>query len=164
VGLGIQVKPLKREAFWFALLGTTALSQTAHLGEHIIQMAQIHLLAMPAAQARGLVGMLDIEIVHFGWNLWIALALVLLVRRYPSALLTFAVVFSLWHLAEHVLMISTYLTTGVSGSPGFLSKGGLIGGGLPLRRPDLHFIYNLIETAPLLAAFILQWRRENATA
>ena len=31
---------------------------------------------------------------------------------------------------------------------------GLIGGGLPLTRPDLHFLYNLVETAPLVVAFL----------
>jgi hypothetical protein len=61
-------------------------------------------------------------------------------------------------------MMAAYLTTGVIGSPGFLSKGGLIGGGLPLVRPDLHFIYNVIETVPLVGAFIVQWRREGAAA
>lgn len=48
----------------------------------------------------------------------------------------------------------TYLATGVPGTPGLLSKGGLIGGGLPLTRPDLHFLYNLIETVPLTIAFV----------
>jgi hypothetical protein len=46
--------------------------------------------------------------------------------------------------------MSTYLRTGVVGSPGLLSAGGLIAGGLPLARPDLHFLYNVAETLPLL--------------
>lgn len=32
----------------------------------------------------------------------------------------------------------------------------MIGGGLPLIRPNLHFIYNLVETAPLVVAFAFQ--------
>jgi hypothetical protein len=84
-------------------------------------------------------------------------AVVLLLRRFrdnrwlwPTALLAG------WHVAEHLQMISVYLTTGVAGTPGLLSRGGLIGGGLPVVRPDLHFAYNLIETVPLVAAFAWQ--------
>ena len=55
---------------------------------------------------------------------------------------------------EHISIMFTYLATGVPGTPGLLSKGGLIGGGLPLTRPDLHFLYNLIETVPLTIAFV----------
>jgi hypothetical protein len=38
-----------------------------------------------------------------------------------------------------------YLGTAVSG---LLSQGGEIAGGLPVRRPDLHGVYNLVEIAP----------------
>ena len=56
-------------------------------------------------------------------------------------------------------ILSVYLTTGLSGTPGLLSQGGAILGGLPLSRPDLHFIYNLIETIPLILAFLQQVQR-----
>lgn len=64
-----------------------------------------------------------------------------------------------WHEIEHISIMFAYLATGVPGTPGLLSKGGLIGGGLPLTRPDLHFFYNLIETVPLTIAFIYQLKR-----
>jgi hypothetical protein len=56
----------------------------------------------------------------------------------------------------------------VSGTPGLWSQGGAIGGGLPLSRPDLHFLYNIVETAPLVAGFFGQvsqeaWRLRRAT-
>ena len=54
--------------------------------------------------------------------------------------------------------MATYLRTGVVGSPGLLSAGGLIGG-LPLARPDLHFLYNLAETIPLLVGWRVEFRR-----
>ena len=68
-------------------------------------------------------------------------------------------VISAWHAVEHtyimyVYLMYVYLTTGLSGTPGLLASGGLIGGGLPLARPDLHFLYNLVETAPLVLAFL----------
>jgi hypothetical protein len=33
-----------------------------------------------------------------------------------------------------------------------------VGGGVPLSRPDLHFVYNLVETCPLVAAFVHELR------
>jgi hypothetical protein len=61
---------------------------------------------------------------------------------------------------EHCVMIATYIRTGVAGSPGLLSSGGLLFGGLPIARPDLHFLYNLVETIPLLAGWGAELRRE----
>ena len=50
----------------------------------------------------------------------------------------------------------TFLATGIAGSPGLLASGGLIRGGLPLTRPDLHFVYNIFETAAILVAYLTQ--------
>jgi len=40
-------------------------------------------------------------------------------------------------------------------------RGGELGGGLPILRPDLHFFYNLIETTPLVIAFMEQVQRQR---
>lgn len=83
--------------------------------------------------------MLDIEWVHFIWNLWILVALVVLLVGFPrNRWLWLAGALSLWHLVEHVSIMSVYRSTGIAGSPGLLSAGGVIAGGLPLARPDLH--------------------------
>lgn len=145
---------------WLLLLSLLALTQSAHLLEHVAQMAQLHLLGLSGASARGIIGRLDIEWVHFAWNTWVLLALVALLPRFGAnrwLLLTFAL--AGWHLVEHVVIMTTYLGTGVAGSPGLLGAGGLLGGGLPLARPDLHFLYNVLETLPLLAAWRLELRR-----
>lgn len=147
---------------WLVLLGVLALSQTAHLFEHFAQMVQIHALGLAGPSARGIVGQLDIEWVHFIWNAWVLAALVVLVVRFrANPWLVGVALFAGWHLGEHVTMIATYVRTGVAGSPGFLSSGGLIFGGLPIARPDLHFLYNLIETAPLLIAWVVELRRPS---
>jgi hypothetical protein len=122
------------------LLSILAVSQTLHLVEHVAQMVQIHILGLSGASAQGLVGQLNIEWVHFIWNSWVLLALLVLLphfRKNPWLIAT--ALLAGWHLAEHVVIMATYLSTGVSGSPGLLSAGGLINGGLPLARPDLHF-------------------------
>jgi hypothetical protein len=65
---------------------------------------------------------------------------------------------TIWHEFEHARIMVTFLTTGLAGTPGLLSQGGAVGGGLPLPRPDVHFFYNLIETVPLVLAFVWQLR------
>jgi hypothetical protein len=90
----------------------------------------------------------------------------MLLRRFPrNGWLWLAAILASWHQLEHTYMIAIYLTSGQAGTPGLLAQGGLIAGGLPLKRPDLHFLYNLLETIPLLVAFVVQVRRtHDATA
>ncbi len=133
---------------WLALLGILALSQTAHLFEHVAQMIQIHVLHLSGPAARGIVGQLVIEWVHFIWNGWVLVAVLVLLPRFrTNAWLIGVTLFAGWHFLEHCVMIATYLRTG-----------------LPIARPDLHFLYNLVETIPLLAAWTVELRRELAPA
>lgn len=145
---------------WLAALGFLALSQTAHLLEHIAQMIQIHVVHLTGASAQGIVGQLNVEWVHFIWNVFVLVAILALLPRFPRNPWLIAVApLAAWHFVEHSVMIATYIRTGVAGSPGFLSSGGLIAGGLPITRPDLHFLYNLVETVPLLGAWVAELRR-----
>ena len=145
---------------WLALLGILALSQSAHLGEHVAQMVQIHVLHLSGPNAQGIVGQLNIEWVHFTWNAIVLIAILALLPRFPGNPWLIAVTpLAAWHLVEHSVMMASYLRTGVPGSPGLLASGGLIAGGLPITRPDLHFLYNFVETIPLLAAWVVEVRR-----
>jgi hypothetical protein len=145
---------------WTIVLGFLAVSQTAHLLEHVAQMVQIHLLHLSGANAQGIVGPLNIEWVHFVWNALILVTLLVLLPRFSSNPWLIAVTpLALWHFVEHSVMIATYIQTGVSGTPGLLSSGGLLFGGLPITRPDLHFLYNLVETFPLVIAWLVELRR-----
>lgn len=144
---------------WIAFLGFLALSQTAHLLEHIAQMVQIHVLHLTGAGAQGIVGQLNIEWVHFTWNVLVLVSLLVLLPHFPRNPWLIAVTpLAAWHFVEHSVMIATYLQTGVAGTPGLLSSGGLLVGGLPISRPDLHFLYNLVETVPLLFAWVAELR------
>jgi len=144
---------------WMALLGFLALSQAAHLLEHVTQMTQIHVLHLSGANAQGIVGQLNIEWVHFIWNALVLVTLLVLLPRFSTNPWLIAVTpLAAWHFIEHSVMIATYIQTGVSGTPGLLSSGGLLFGGLPIARPDLHFLYNLVETVPLLFAWIVELR------
>jgi hypothetical protein len=145
---------------WIALLGFLAVSQTAHLFEHVAQMIQIHVLHLSGANAQGIVGQLNIEWVHFIWNVLVLITLVALLPHFRANPWLIALTpLAAWHFVEHSVMIATYLRTGVSGTPGLLSSGGLLFGGLPIARPDLHFLYNLVETVPLLLAWLVELRR-----
>ena len=143
-----------------ALLGFLALTQTAHLIEHVAQMIQIHVLHLSGANAKGIVGQLNIEWVHFIWNALVLVTLLVLLPRFRTNPWLIAMTpLAAWHFVEHSVMIVTYIQTGVSGTPGLLSSGDLLFGGLPIARPDLHFLYNLVETAPLLVAWLVEIRR-----
>jgi hypothetical protein len=146
---------------WFALFWALVVLQSGHLGEHVAQMTQLHLLGEPAKEAHGIFGQLDIEWVHFVWNgLVVTTAIwLLLIRFWRNPWLWAAAVAATWHMVEHVVIFRAYLRTGVPGDLGLLAHGGRIGGGLPLSRADLHFLYNALETLPLWIAFVWQVKR-----
>jgi hypothetical protein len=144
---------------WLALFYVLVVTQIGHFLEHVAQMVQIHLLGLSGPSARGVFGALDIELVHFAWNSWVILAvLVLLLRFGGNRWLWLTALLAGWHELEHAYIVSVYLATGLAGTPGLLAHGGAVGGGLPLSRPDLHFVYNLVETCPLVAAFVHELR------
>ncbi len=152
---------LYRHYGWFFLFWVLVVTQVGHFVEHIAQMIQIHLVGQTAKEAHGIFGQLDIEWVHFIWNSWVVLAAawLLAIRFWRNPWLWATVVIATWHAAEHVVVFRAYLETGRAGDPGLLAKGGRIGGGLPILRPDLHFFYNFVETVPLVIAFMWQVRR-----
>ena len=144
---------------WLALFYLLVVGQGGHVLEHLAQMLQIHLLGLQPVHAHGVFGALDIEWVHFVWNTSVLVAVLLLSARYRrNRWLWLALVFAGWHQAEHIYVFSIYLQTGVPGNPGLLARGGALGGGLPLTRPDLHFLYNLVETTPIVLGFVYQCR------
>ena len=158
--VGLEAVWTYRHYSMLAVFYILAISQLGHLGEHVAQMVQIHVLKLSDADASGVFGALDIEWVHFLFNTWILVAEAVLLRSFRrNPWLWGAFLFAIWHELEHTLIMWVYLTTGVAGSPGLLAQGGLIAGGLPISRPDLHFFYNLFETLPILIGFASQLKR-----
>jgi hypothetical protein len=156
----LKTVSIQRQYGWLAFFFILVVTQGAHFLEHVAQMVQIHLLGLSGLQARGILGMLDIEWVHFIWNSWVLLCVVLLLFLFPrNPWLWVLLLISAWHEVEHVYIMSVYLQTGHIGAPGLLARGGTIGGGLPLSRPDLHFGYNLLEEFVLIIAYLYQIRR-----
>jgi hypothetical protein len=138
------------------ILEAAIVLQVGHQIEHMAQMIQMHVDGQPPAFAHGLVGRLDLEWVHFGLTVTIAVVALLALARWPRNPVTWLLMpLALWHLAEHTAILITYLRTGITGTPGILARGGLLNG--PLSRPDLHFLYN----AALLVLLIGVWAWER---
>jgi len=156
----LKTASIQRQYGWLAFFFILVVTQGAHVLEHVAQMVQIHLLGLSGIQAGGILGMLNIEWVHFTWNSWVLICAVLLVFLFPkNPWLWVLLVISVWHEIEHLSIMSVFLRTGHPGAPGLLARGGAIGGGLPLSRPDLHFFYNLLEELVLIIAYLYQIRR-----
>ncbi len=155
----LKTREIYRQYHWLAFFFVLLIAQSVHFTEHIAQMIQIHLLGLSGMQAHGIIGMLDLEWVHFifdaGWVPICVYTLLFVYRKSNPWLWVLAVIVT-WHALEHLTIMSVYLRTGIVGSPGLLAHGGAIAGGLPLIRPDLHFLYNLIEEALILIAYTYQ--------
>lgn len=145
---------------WLALLFVLMVSQSAHFIEHSIQIIQIHLLGLKGPMAGGVISVLNTEWVHFLWNAWVLMLggmLLWNMRKNKWMLMLF--LFAIWHQFEHTYLIVMYIQTGLEGNPGLIARGGWIGGGLPLSRPDVHFWYAVLEEALLLLAYFDEWKR-----
>ena len=155
----VKTREIYRQYRWLAFFFVLLIAQSVHFTEHIAQMIQIHLLGLSGMQAHRIIGMLDLEWVHFifdaGW-VPICVYILLFVYRKSNPWLWVLGVIVTWHAFEHVVIMSYYLRTGIVGSPGLLAHGGIIAGGLALIRPDLHFLYNLIEETLILIAYAYQ--------
>jgi hypothetical protein len=121
----LKTVAIHRQYGWLAFFFILVVTQGAHVLEHVAQMVQIHLLGLSGLQARGILGMLDIEWVHFLWNAWVLLCAVLLVFLYrKNPWLWVLLVLAVWHEMEHVSIMSVFLRTGHVGAPGLLAQGG----------------------------------------
>jgi parallel beta-helix repeat protein len=156
---------------WLAIFQVLVILQLAHFGEHVSQMIELHLLDWMPSRAKGIIGELDIEPVHFWWNLIILFGATALLLRYrQNRWLWASFFFSVWHQIEHTYIYFVwYLPQNISGHPGIFGAGGLVDQAnlyIPflttLGRADLHFWYNLFEIGLFVIAFITQvwmWQR-----
>src|SRR5439155_6857885 len=163
----VKTREIYRQYRWLAFFFVLLIAQSVHFTEHIAQMIQIHLFGLSGIQAHGIIGMLDLEWVHFIFDaVWVPICvyILLFVYRISNPWLRILAVIVTWHALEHVAIMSYYLRTGIVGSPGLLADGGIIAGGLPLIRPDLHFLYNLIEETLILIAYTYQLKHLSGSS
>ncbi len=150
---GKEVSRLTSFAYIFLL--TLAL-QGFHVIEHIAQTIQRFVLHSP--QAHGLIGQLDLEQVHFVFNLmYLAFLIHVLLRwltlkaelpnhwRAFTAILIFGVVLQSYHQVEHTVKLGQFVQTHVQGTPGLI--------GLYFDGVIFHFIMNTLVFLPGVIVF-----------
>lgn len=163
--VGLMTRTISRDSRYLGFFFILVVTQGGHFIEHLAQMIQMYVLGMPAMQAHGLIGTLDIEWVHFIWNSWVLIyGIFLLYYGRKNPWLWALLVLALWHEAEHIYIIDCYLKTGMAGNPGLLARGGALWGGLPIIRPNLHFLYTLIEESLLILGYLWARRRLGTNA
>jgi hypothetical protein len=151
---------LRRRGRTRVVLEALLLVQALHLGEHVVQMIQLHVLGWPPALARGVVSQLDIEKVHFVWNVGVVVALGwLVIRGARSPWLMATLVWAALHTGEHGFLLSRALLSGVEGAPGILGAGGWLarqGWDVPglttWSRASVHLAWNAVEVGLLALA------------
>ncbi len=141
-------------AFAFAMF----LIQSFHMLEHYAQVFQKFTLGIKGPH--GLIGQIDLEWVHFTYNVAVFIAMVGLFyaaefhRRdgWPwvkntslATVFTAGVVIQGYHVIEHVVRIIQHIQTGIQGTPGIL--------GYILDPVLLHYYLNVIIYIPILLIF-----------
>jgi hypothetical protein len=146
--------PLKQFVYMFIL---TVASQGFHMVEHIAQVLQKFVFHI--TPAHGLIGQLDLEQVHFSFNLFYLSTLVAVMigwfyygsqisKRWKifSVLLVFTVLAQSYHMAEHTAKLVQFVETMMQGTPGILGNhfDGVI----------FHAVMNTVVFVPVVIVFI----------
>ena len=152
----LRASPFKQFVYMFV---ATVVIQTLHMVEHVAQVFQKFVLDFP--YAHGLIGSLDLEQVHFTFNLMYLGALIYVtlgwlnfgsrVCRYGQekmlgALLIATVVVQGYHMVEHSARLVQFLNTGLQGTPGLL--GGQFDGVV------FHAAMNTVVYLPAVVVFV----------
>ncbi len=79
----IKTREIYQRYSWLAFFFVLLVAQSVHFTEHIAQMIQIHLLGLSGMQAHGILGMFDLEWVHFIFDaIWVPICVYILLFVY----------------------------------------------------------------------------------
>ncbi len=101
------------EALWkyehyglYAIFGVLTVLQLGHMSEHTVQMFQLLATHGNLKASRGVFGQLDMEAVHFFWNLLVWLGTCLLLYRFGprNRWLWISFFAASFHMVEHVYL------------------------------------------------------------
>ena len=148
----LRASPFKQFVYMFA---ATVMIQALHMLEHVAQVFQKFVLGF--SYAHGLIGALDLEQVHFTFNLLYLGALIYVTlgwltfgrrvckhEKMLGAMLIGTVVAQGYHMVEHSARLVQFLNTGWQGTPG------LLGGNF-----DGVVFHALMNTAVFLPAVVV---------
>ncbi|MHA2501794.1 MAG: hypothetical protein ACXAE3_02810 [Candidatus Kariarchaeaceae archaeon] len=151
----------------FLIYAIGVILQTGHTIEHYAQVVQRFWLGWPAAESHGLIGQLDVEIVHFLWNSAVVAFLIWAHRAFelnnPESkfravpmiygISVFNILFQSYHTFEHIIRMVQFFILDIRPAPGLL--------GYVLQQifgQDgvilMHFFINLL-VYPLMVVFLL---------
>lgn len=159
--------------WFFPLFAGVVIVQGIHVVEHVFQLLQVFVFGVADDDAFGLLGYVfqfqgTEEWLHLVFNATYLLSLYVLVfplrRLVPRTVppwafwvFVYGVVLESWHMVEHIVIIANVLRNSGCPCPGI--------GDAALHVTDtvLHFFYNAITYAALLAAFwfVQQGRHRN---
>lgn len=165
--------PLRQGSF--RLFVVVIVVQGVHVMEHVIQLAQVHVLGVPDDDALGLLGFVfefhgTEEWLHLVFNVTYLLALYALLtwlrrsrpRPVPAwglaAFVIGAVAVESWHVVEHTVIISNVIRNGGCPCPGI---GDVV---LGLTDTVLHFAYNVIAYIGTVIPFWYVVRQRSVAA
>lgn len=153
--------PLSKTGPTFAVVAVSfalILVATFHILEHFAQTLQFFTFAIKPAH--GLIGTIDLEWVHFIYNVALFVGMVALffmadfhmsqgwpwVRSHSLAMLfTAGVVIQGYHVVEHVVRMIQHFQTGIQGTPGIL--------GYFINLVVLHYYFTAIVYIPIVFFF-----------
>lgn len=148
-----SLSPLDQFVYLFAL---TVLIQALHMVEHVAQVIQKFVLHI--APAHGLIGALDLEQIHFGFNvLYLATLVVVMVgwfhfgsqlcnrQKALAAILIGTVTLQSYHMLEHSVKLAQFIATGMQGTPGLT--------GMHLDGVIFHALMTTAVFVPVVVVF-----------
>lgn len=155
----------------FAFYAIVVAIQGVHVFEHIVQLVQVFVLGVPDKDALGLLGYVfriqgTEEWLHLVFNVAYVISLITIAWgffRSPAAraivpawalavFLLFGVGLELWHVNEHIVIISNVIANNGCPCPGILDER------LNVSDTVLHFFYNVIAYAGTLPPFVFLLR------
>ncbi|MYE53986.1 MAG: hypothetical protein F4X34_02165 [Chloroflexi bacterium] len=150
----LRVSPFKQFVYMFV---ATVVIQTLHMVEHVAQVFQKFVLDY--SYAHGLIGSLDLEQVHFTFNLMYLGALIYVTlgwlnfgrrvcfhEKMLGGLLIATVVVQGYHMVEHSARLVQFLNTGLQGTPGLL--------GAHFDGVVFHALMNTVVYLPAVVVFV----------
>ena len=151
--LGKTLNPLDQFVYLFAL---TVLIQALHMVEHVAQVIQKFVLEI--APAHGLIGALDLEQIHFAFNVvYLTTLAVVMVgwfyfgsqlssrHKALAAILIATVALQSYHMVEHSVKLAQFLATGIQGTPGIA--------GMHIDGVIFHALMNTAVFVPVVVVF-----------
>jgi hypothetical protein len=138
------------------MFSLTVIIQAVHMVEHVAQVVQKFVLDV--TPAHGLIGQLDLEQVHFAFNLLYLTTLIVVMvgwlyygsqicnkQKILGAMLIATVAVQSYHMVEHSVKLAQFISTGMQGTPGIA--------GMHFDGVIFHAVMNAAVFLPVVVVF-----------